>query len=151
MKTVETTSGLSFRRYIPAMISLFSLLLIAVAPSISEARGPQGEGMFAERMLGHLQYRLKLTPEQMEKVTPIVQEESNKIRELRDQHHQKLSDMRAEFRKEMATQHDQMRERLEGILTPEQKAEFHKMDEERQAWRHKFSENRDHRGPHCGY
>ncbi|NLC70187.1 MAG: periplasmic heavy metal sensor [Desulfuromonadaceae bacterium] len=141
MKKIEMASHLSFKRFMPAAVALFSLLLVAAAPSISEARGPHGEGPSEERMLGHLQYRLKLTPEQMEKVRPVVQEESAKMMELKAEHHKKMREMRGEFRKEMKARHDRMGERLNDILTPEQKEEYRKMKEEREAWRKERMEN----------
>ena len=135
MKTIETASPLSLKRFVPAMAAFFSLLLIAAAPSISNARGPHGEGPSAERMLGHLQYRLKLTPEQMEQVRPVVAEESAKMQELKAEHQRKMRELRGEFRKEMKAHHDRIGERLNEVLTAEQKEEYRKMQEEREAWR----------------
>lgn len=149
MTRINSLSHLSFKRQVSAMIALFSLMMIALVPSVSEARGPHGEGPSEERILGHLQYRLKLTPEQMEKVRPIVQDESTKMKALKAEHHKKVAESRAEFRKEMDAHRNRMGERLNDILTPEQKEEYRKMNEERQAWHKERMEKKGQRGQGC--
>ncbi|MBN1141668.1 MAG: hypothetical protein JXB25_07755 [Deltaproteobacteria bacterium] len=131
-KTISQSKK-ALRRLVPTAVSLGALLMVALAPSISEARGPHGEGPSEERMLGHLQYRLKLTPEQMEKVRPVVQEEIAQRQALKAEHHKKMAEARNEFRKAMESRRGRLGERLDGILTPEQKEEFTKMNEERRA------------------
>jgi len=142
MKKIDFVTRRSLKWYVPAMASLFSLLLVAAVPSLSEARGPRGEGPYEERMLGHLQYRLNLTPEQMEKIRPVVEEENAKMKAMKTEHHKKMRELRDEFRKEMKTNRDRMGERIGESLTPEQKEEYRKMKEERDAWQKERMENR---------
>lgn len=132
MKSISKPRNV-FRRFLPGVLSLAAMLVVALAPTISEARGPHGEGPSEERMLGHLQYRLNLTPEQMEKVRPVVREENAKLQIFRAEHHRKMAENRAEFRKEMDAHRNRLGERLNDVLTPEQKEEFKKMNEERRA------------------
>ena len=76
--------------------------------------------------------RLKLTPEQEAKIRPILEEEAAKLKAVRDEHQEdgRPRDRRDALKELRAIQRD-TQERVDPLLTPEQRAEWEKMREER--------------------
>ena len=105
-------------------------------PSKSESDGPKddrvGQG---QKRLAEVQARLKLTPEQQEKVRPIVIEEMKQLRAARDEMQssgQRPRDRMKAGRKVRSIQ-DDTEAKLKPILSKEQMAEYKKIREERKA------------------
>jgi hypothetical protein len=93
----------------------------------SEDRAAQA----AERMK-QLQARLKLTPEQIEKLKPIVQQEIQELRAVRDKHASDTSRRgRLSMAREMKGVQDKYDDSIGAVLTPEQIKEWKKIKEER--------------------
>ncbi len=77
--------------------------------------------------------RLKLTPEQEEKIRPIFQEEVQKMREIRDKYAgQQTREARRSMMTEMKQVRDDMDKQLKDILTKDQMDELQKIRQERQ-------------------
>jgi hypothetical protein len=84
------------------------------------------------RRVEELKTRLKLTPEQEEKLGPLVKEEVQKLKAIREKH--QGASTRSEKRQmlqEMRPVQQHFRAEVEKILTPEQMAEWKKIRDER--------------------
>ena len=96
--------------------------------------GPgHGEGQ-ANAVLEQLKMRLKLTPEQVTQLKPILEENANKVQELRQKHLAANQGQQGppdpETRKELMALRDQNDARINKILTPAQMEEWNKMRDE---------------------
>jgi Spy/CpxP family protein refolding chaperone len=79
-----------------------------------------------------LQARLKLTPDQMEKLKPILQQEMTELRGVRDKHSGDSSRRgKLSMAREMKGVQDKYDDSINAILTPEQQTEWKKIKEER--------------------
>lgn len=85
--------------------------------------GGRGGPPTPEKMMGHL----KLTDDQKEKVKPILQDEMDKMKALRDD----TSLTRQEKRPKMKEIHDATAAKLKPILTDDQYAQWEKMGQHR--------------------
>ncbi len=66
-----------------------------------------------------MQKQLNLTPDQVEKIRPILQDESRKMEDLRAKNQNASAD-RSTMRKEMQQIRDDAGTRMEKVLTPDQ-------------------------------
>jgi len=80
-------------------------------------------GAFARAMKNRLQWQLRLTDEQMAKISPIVDKTGTKIEEIRGDTGKNVRETIAEAHREIAQ-----------YLTPEQKERLKKMEERRRQW-----------------
>jgi len=71
---------------------------------------------FGERMQHHMKRRLDLTPEQSEKIAPILERMSTQLAEIRNDTGRRVAETMSQSHREMAP-----------ILTPEQQAKLEKM------------------------
>lgn len=85
----------------------------------------------AER-IEELKTRLNLSPEQVEKIQPILVEQAAKVKEIRDKHAGETSRRsKLGMARELRTVQDEMQKRIEPLLTKEQRTEWKKIREER--------------------
>jgi Spy/CpxP family protein refolding chaperone len=88
---------------------------------------PPGREQMAARWCGELQSELSLTPEQMQKIKPIVNET--------------LDQVKANLMQQLSTTVSNCNTRIANELTPEQKVKFKRMiDEREEMMRRKFGE-----------
>jgi Spy/CpxP family protein refolding chaperone len=108
----------------PIVILCLSLALAPALPAQQEA----------PRRVEQLQNRLQLTPEQVQKIRPILEEEAEKLREIRAKY-QGSTDRRsrAKMLRELQDVQQSIERRITPILTKEQQAEWKKIREERRA------------------
>ena len=115
---------LTFALFVGALTSLFPLVPRAQAQAQAQAQ-VAGGAVTPEGRLESLRERLNLSEEQMEKLKPLVEEETAKVKSLKED--ASLSDAQ---KKERAYEIvGAFREKLRSVLTPEQKA---KLSEEMQ-------------------
>jgi len=92
---------------------------------------PEAKQQFS-RQMDDLKTRLNLTPDQVEKIRPLLQEDAQKIKAIRDKH---AGDTSEAVRKQMLNEAEPVRKdfnkRIEQILSPEQRKEWNKIREER--------------------
>ena len=93
--------------------------------------GPHHHGFAAQAMKNRLQWQLKLTDEQMAKISPIVEKTGAKLEEIRGDTGRRVRDTIAESHREIAP-----------LLTPEQQQRLKQMEERHRRW---FQHHR--RGP----
>lgn len=124
MKETETTDNRTthyMRRLHRQRMALFGLVILLAGSIIGAAsitilapnrltRPPQPAEKATGMMIGRLHRELGLSPEQDEKIGPILQK-----------HLQKLDDIRADARTEITEQLQQMDEGVSAVLTEEQK------------------------------
>ena len=96
------------------------------APAASEERAAQVRERFEQ-----LQARLKLTPEQAEKLKPVLQKQFEEMRQVRDNNASDTSRRgKAKMMREMKDVQDKHAGEIAAILTPEQKTEWAKIKDE---------------------
>jgi Spy/CpxP family protein refolding chaperone len=98
------------------------------------AQTPRIEAPSAEEVQQRLEAaksRLNLTPEQEQRLRPVVEEEAKQLREIQQKYGGTTSrqDKRTALQEARAVQQD-FRAKLEGILTPEQIGEWNEMRSE---------------------
>jgi Spy/CpxP family protein refolding chaperone len=86
-------------------------------------------GRMGDRMKERLRTELRLTPEQIAKVSPIIDKTTTELREIRRDTRQRVHGIMAEAHKEIAVN-----------LTDEQRQKLQQLEERHRRWRH-------HRGP----
>jgi|SRR5438874_8729724 len=91
--------------------------------------GTHGHGFAAQAMKSRLQWQLRLTEEQMAKVSPIIEKTGAKLEEIRGDTGRHVRETIAEAHREIAP-----------ILTPEQQQRLKQMEERHRRWFH-------HHGP----
>jgi gas vesicle protein len=96
-----------------------------VVASHSLMFGPPRHGAIAERMRHRLRFQLKLTDEQMAKISPIIDKTATQLETIRSETGQRVRATFAEAHREIATE-----------LTPEQQEKLKAMDERRRRWLH---------------
>lgn len=105
-----------------------TLRLIIVTLTLSLAAFAQ---QVPER-LEELKTRLNLSPEQIEKIQPILVEEAAKLKEIRDKHAGETSRRsKLGMARELRDVQEDMLKRIEPLLTKEQRTEWKKIREER--------------------
>src|SRR6266849_10420731 len=85
--------------------------------------GPHPHGFVAQAMKNRLRWQLRLTDEQMTKISPIIDQTGAKLEEIRGETGRRVRETIAEAHREIAP-----------ILTPEQQQRLKQMEERRQRW-----------------
>src|SRR5438105_5283569 len=85
--------------------------------------GTHGHGFAAQAMKSRLQWQLRLTEEQMAKVSPIIEKTGAKLEEIRGDTGRHVRETIAEAHREIAP-----------ILTPEQQQRLQQMEERHRRW-----------------
>ena len=124
---------MSFRTSRLALVALCSLLAagttgVALAQPLAmmAAQGGGGGGRRGGVTLDALTTRLKLTPEQQEKIKPILADRDTQMTALRGDQSASQDDRRAKMMKLRNDTND----KINAVLTDDQKAEFKKMNDE---------------------
>ena len=123
-----------FRNRRIALVALCSLLTagttgVALAQPFAMMAAAQGGGGGGRRpgvTLDALTTRLKLTPEQQEKIKPILADRDTQMTALRGDQSASQDDRRAKMMKLRNDTND----KINAVLTDDQKAEFKKMNDE---------------------
>ena len=85
----------------------------------------QPRPVIAERMRDRLRVRLQLTPEQVEKISPIIDKTATELEKTRRETRRRVHEVFTESHREMAA-----------YLTPEQQAKLRAMEDRHQRWMH---------------
>src|SRR6266849_5217485 len=85
--------------------------------------GPHRHGFAAQAMKNRLQWQLRLTDEQMAKISPIIERTGAQLEEIRGDTGRRVRETIAEAHREIAP-----------ILTPEQQQRLKQMEERRRRW-----------------
>src|SRR5437764_4873561 len=91
--------------------------------------GPHRHGYAAQAMKNRLQWQLRLTDEQMAKISPIIEKTGAQLEEIRGETGRRVRETIAEAHREIAP-----------VLTPEQQQRLKQMEERHRRWFH-------HHGP----
>ena len=89
-------------------------------------------GFVAKAMKSRLQWQLRLTDEQMTKISPIIDKTGAQLEEIRGDTGRRVHETIAEAHREIAP-----------ILTPEQQQRLQQMEERRRRWMHHGQWHRD--------
>jgi Spy/CpxP family protein refolding chaperone len=87
-------------------------------------------GRVGDRMKERLRTELRLTPEQIAKVSPIIDKTTMQLQEIRHDTRRRVHEIMTEAHKDIA-----------GNLTDEQRQKLQQIEEQHRRWHH-------HRGPH---
>jgi Spy/CpxP family protein refolding chaperone len=87
--------------------------------------GPHGHGFAAQAMRNRLSVQLRLTDEQLTKITPIVEKAGSTLENIRGDTGRRVRDTIAELHREITP-----------ILTPEQRQRLEQMEERHRRWMH---------------
>ena len=98
---------------------VIAFLTAGLTLSAQQGNRERGPHMNVEQRLSQLQKRLNLTTAQVEKIRPILQDESRKMEDLRAKNQNALAD-RSAMRKDMQQIRTDARKRIEQVLTPDQ-------------------------------
>jgi periplasmic protein CpxP/Spy len=119
--------------------------MVTAVPAFSQQTQAPNDGQQAHEghhkgrhdRMAKVQERLKLTPEQMEKIKPILQEQRTKVQALRESANQNTD--RAALRSQMQTIHQETEAKLQGVLTAEQFQEWKNLRAEGKGrgWKHR--------------
>jgi Spy/CpxP family protein refolding chaperone len=113
------------------ILCLVATAALAQPPTASEN---PAKGARAQERLGELQSRLKLTPEQTEKLRSILQQELEELRTVREKYASDTSPTaRQNMQNEMKGVHERYEGQITALLTPEQMGEWNKIKEERKS------------------
>src|SRR5258708_39191788 len=85
--------------------------------------GPHRHGYAAQAMKNRLQWQLRLTDEQLAKVSPIIEKTGAQLEQIRGETGRRVRETIAEAHREIAP-----------ILTPEQQQRLKQMEEHRRRW-----------------
>ncbi len=85
--------------------------------------GPHPHGLVAQTMKNRLRWQLKLTDEQMTKISPIVEKTATQLEDIRGDTGKRVRDVIVESHREIAQ-----------YLTPEQQQRLKQMEERRRHW-----------------
>jgi Spy/CpxP family protein refolding chaperone len=94
--------------------------------------GAHGHGFAAQAMKNRLQWQLKLTDEQMAKISPIIEKTGTQLEQIRGDTGRCVRDIIAESHREIAP-----------LLTPEQQQRLKQMEERHRRW---FQQHRQRQG-----
>lgn len=107
------------------------LVLCTASASLAQPQGgPPDPAMMAERQLGQMKERLKLTKDQEKQMKPILLESSKQMMKMRE----KMTPGEPpseEARADMMKSREAMNAKVSAILTDDQKKEYEKMQSER--------------------
>jgi Spy/CpxP family protein refolding chaperone len=107
------------------------------APQASQQQSAAPGGKAVEHRFATMVSRLKLTPDQADKIKPILEEQSTKMLAMRQQG---TGTPTSETRAQMRQLHEDTNQKIAAILTEDQKAEYAKMQAEQRG------RMREHRG-----
>ena len=93
-------------------------------------------GMMSERMLDHFRAQLNLTPEQVAKISPILDKAAAQLEEIRGSTGRRVHETIAEAHREMAAD-----------LTEEQRAKLQEIEVRHRRWHHQAWEPRESTPP----
>jgi len=85
--------------------------------------GPHRHGLVAQAMRNRLQWQLRLTDEQLTKISPIIEKTGAQLEEIRGDTGRRVRETIVEAHREIAP-----------ILTPEQQERLKQMEERRRRW-----------------
>jgi Spy/CpxP family protein refolding chaperone len=85
--------------------------------------GPHRHGYAAQAMRNRLQWQLRLTDEQMAKISPIIEKTGTQLEEIRGETGRRVRETIVEAHREIAP-----------ILTPEQQQRLKQMEERHRRW-----------------
>ena len=120
---------MNFRNRLLTAAALGAALSLTMPAQEASQPSPERHHEKGQRGFSHLQERLKLTPEQVAKVQPVLQEQMTKMRTLRDE--AKAGGDRKEVREKMQAIRQQTSDQLKSVLSEEQFAEWTRMQAER--------------------
>lgn len=117
-------------------VLVFALLLIGAAPAWARQQsGADQQREEVQQRLERIKERLALTPQQVEQMRPVLEDEVRRLKAVREKYDGSGQSRRA--RREIARELRDIRsaadERLQKILTEQQMAEMKKIREERRA------------------
>ena len=116
---------LNFRNSRIALVALSGLLMVGTAGA-ALAQAPQGGGRRGGVTIEQLTDRLKLTPDQVEKVKPILADQQTQMAALRGDSSLSQDDRMSKM---MKIRTDSTT-KINAVLTPDQQAEYKKMQAE---------------------
>jgi Spy/CpxP family protein refolding chaperone len=93
-------------------------------------------GMMSQRMLDHFRAQLNLTPEQVAKISPIIDKAAGQLEEIRGNTGRRVHETIAEAHREMAAD-----------LTEEQRAKLQAIEARHRRWHHQAWELRESTPP----
>ena len=109
-----------------AFLAPLAMLLVPLAAFGQEARQKPG------KKLQEFQRRMSLTPEQTGQIRPILRDQAAKVREIRAKFQSDRSRRgRRNLQPELRRVRQDARQRIEPLLTPDQKADWAKLRAER--------------------
>jgi Spy/CpxP family protein refolding chaperone len=88
--------------------------------------GPHRHGYAAQAMKNRLQWQLRLTDEQMVKISPIIEKTGAQLEEIRGETGRRVREAIAQAHRDIAP-----------ILTPEQKERLQQMEQRQRRWMHR--------------
>jgi uncharacterized protein with von Willebrand factor type A (vWA) domain len=120
-------------------VVVFSGLAVCLAAAPQAPAASEDRAAKARERLEQLQARLKLTPEQTEKLKPVLQKQFEEMRQVRANNESDTSRRgKAKMLREMKDVQDKHADEIAAVLTPEQQAEWSKIrDEAKQKSRQK--------------
>ena len=86
---------------------------------------PRPSGMVAQTMKNRLRWQLRLTDDQMTKISPIIDKAADQLKEIRGDTGKRVREVFTETHREIAQ-----------YLTPEQQQRLKQMEERRRQWMH---------------
>jgi len=115
------------------VIATMAVLMLGAAPlrAVQDISQPQAEQ--ARQRLAQIKDRLQLTPEQVERVQPVLVDEMQKVKALRDKHDAAGQSRRGRLKlaRELRDIQDKSDDQLKTILSKPQMEEMKKIREER--------------------
>jgi hypothetical protein len=118
------------RRTFIALIAAGSLLLPGAFAQQQSEEARQERIEQAKQRMEEIRQRLNLTPEQQEQIRPILMEEFERLRALREKAGGGGRRDRRQMARELRDIQSDTEKKLKPILTPEQMAEYRKIREE---------------------
>jgi Spy/CpxP family protein refolding chaperone len=109
-------------------LSLFVAIgLLAAGLTLQAAQGKAGRGrrMDVDQRLTQMQKQLNLTSDQVNRIRPILQEENQKMENLRTKNQNNGSRDRTAVRKEMQQIRQDSMKQIDSVLTPDQVTKLH--------------------------
>jgi Spy/CpxP family protein refolding chaperone len=90
---------------------------------------PANHGLVAERMRERLRAQLKLTPEQVTKISPVIDKAGTQLEQIRRETGRRVHETFADLHREMSP-----------YLTDEQRAKLEQIRQRHQRWMHRLHE-----------
>ena len=116
----------------PTKVLALCFLAVGITAFPQQQAGSEQRTAQAHERIAQLQARLKLTPDQAEKLKPVIQKEVEELRAVREQHSSDTSRRgKAKMLQAMRDVQGKYEDEIAAILTPEQKQEWKKIKEER--------------------